>query len=211
MMNFPSFSPTRYLIVLISLLVIWSGVLAINPPDRETWALENVLAVIGVFILIFTYRRFQFSLLSYTCIFIFLILHEIGSHYTYAEVPYDAWLKRNLNWSLNDSMRWERNHFDRLVHFLWGFLFFLPVYEIGQRFAKVRGIWAYLFPLSFTMSTSLLYELIEWAAALVFGGDLGIAYLGTQGDVWDSHKDSFMATLGVGVAIGIAFISPRKL
>ena len=91
---------------------------------------------------------------------------------------------------------WERNHFDRVVHFLYGALLANPVREIFFHLAGARGFWSYFLPLDLTMSTSALYELIEWAAAEVFGANLGAAYLGTQGDPWDAQKDMALALSG---------------
>ncbi|MBK7645119.1 MAG: DUF2238 domain-containing protein, partial [Planctomycetes bacterium] len=90
----------------------------------------------------------------------------------------------------------ERNHYDRLVHFLFGLLFAVPIREIFLRVGQVRGFWAYYLPLDVAMAFSMLYELIEWGSALLFGGDLGAAYLGTQGDPWDAQKDMALASLG---------------
>ncbi len=97
---------------------------------------------------------------------------------------------------LQQLVGWERNNFDRVVHFTYGLLLAYPMREVFLRVANVRGFWGYFLPLDLTMSTSMLFELIEWAAAEVFGGDLGQAYLGTQGDVWDAHKDMALASLG---------------
>jgi putative membrane protein len=142
------------------------------------------------------HRGFIFSRLSYTLIFLFLCLHEIGAHYTYAEVPYDTWFRGLTGRSFNELVGWKRNNFDRLVHFSYGFLLAYPVREVFLRVVSVRGFWGYFLPLDLTMSTSMLYELVEWGAAEFFGGDLGMAYLGTQGDVWDAHKDMALASLG---------------
>lgn len=193
----------RYVLILCILLFIWAGLLAIAPFDRATWALENALAIIGILVLVLTYRRFQFSRLSYTLIFAFTCLHEVGSHYTYSEVPYNQWSTAISGTSINEIFGWERNHFDRLIHFLYGFLLAYPVREIFLRIADVRGFWGYALPMGFTMSTSLVYEQIEWGAAVVFGGELGMAYLGTQGDIWDSHKDGLLATIGALLSMGL--------
>src|SRR5262249_49902512 len=96
---------------------------------------------------------------------------------------------------------WERNHFDRFAHFGFGLLLAYPIREIFLRVADARGFWSYYLPLDVTMASSALFELMEWAAALVFGGDLGVAYLGTQGDPWDTHKDIALASLGALVAM----------
>jgi len=96
---------------------------------------------------------------------------------------------------------WERNNFDRIVHFSYGLLIAYPIREIYLRISNAEGFWGYFLPLDFTMSTSMIYELIEWGAAELFGGDLGIAYLGTQGDVWDAQKDMALASLGALIAM----------
>lgn len=184
--------------------------LAINPHDRQDWALENALAVVCVLFLAFTARRFPLSRVSYTLLFLFLCLHEVGAHYTYAEVPYDSWFEALSGRTLNSVLGLERNHFDRLVHFSYGLLLAYPIRELFCRVADVRGFWGYFLPLDVTMSTSMLFELFEWAAAEIFGGDLGVAYLGTQGDIWDAHKDMGLASLGAALAMIItAFINMR--
>jgi putative membrane protein len=190
-----------YLLVLVALFaVVWTG-LAIAPLYRHDWMLENFLAVLFMGTLALTWRRFPLSRVSYTLIFIFLCLHEVGAHYTYAEVPYNEWTEALFGRSLNDMMGWQRNHFDRLVHFSYGLLLAYPVREVFLRIANVRGFWGYFLPLDITMSTSMIFELFEWGAATVFGGDLGMAYLGTQGDVWDAHKDMALASLGALIAM----------
>jgi putative membrane protein len=186
----------RYPATLLALFTAIFLALGWSPSYREDWLLENVLVFLAVPFFVVTYRRLPLSKISYTALFLFLCLHEIGAHHTYAEVPYEQWFRSLLGVGLNETLGWERNHFDRLVHFLYGVLIVYPVREIFLRVANARGFWAYLFPLLVVMSTSLLFELIEWAAAMLFGGELGMAYLGTQGDIWDSHKDSALATLG---------------
>jgi len=102
--------------------------------------------------------------------------------------------------SLSEAAGTERNHYDRLVHFLYGLLLVYPVREVFLRVADAKGFWGYLLPLLVVMSSSLLYEFLEWGAVGLFGGDLGMAYLGTQGDVWDAQKDSLLATVGALLA-----------
>lgn len=192
-----------YLLVLsLVFFALWLA-LAITPHDRADWALENALVIILVVVMASTYRQFVFSRVSYSLIFIFMCLHQVGAHYTYALVPYDTWFSNLTGHSLNQLMGWERNHFDRLVHFCYGLLLAYPIREVFLRVAQVRGFWGYFLPLDLTMSTSMIFELIEWAVAEVFGGELGAAYLGTQGDVWDAHKDMALASLGALLAMGI--------
>jgi len=186
----------RYAASLLALFAVVFVALGWAPFYREDWLLENLLVFLLVPFFVVTYQRLPLSKISYSALFLFLCLHEVGAHYTYSEVPYDQWFQTLLGGGLNQALGWERNHFDRLVHFLYGVLIVYPVREIFLRVADARGFWGYLFPLLVVMSTSLLFELIEWAAAMLFGGDLGMAYLGTQGDIWDSHKDSAFAILG---------------
>lgn len=203
--------PSRYALVLAALFAVQFVALGIAPVSRSTWLLENLLAVGLVAALLAGYRRFRLSKVSYTLIFLFLALHELGSHYTYSLVPYDAWSQRWLGFSIDESFGFERNHFDRLVHFCYGLLFAYPVREVFLRIAAVRGFWGYFLPLDLTMSTSMVYELIEWGAAVQFGGELGHSYLGTQGDVWDAHKDMALASLGAVVAMLVTLAVNRAL
>jgi putative membrane protein len=201
----------KYLATLSVLFgVLWVA-LAIAPLYREDWLLENVLVFVFVGAMAATWRRFRFSRVSYTLIFLFLCLHETGSHYTYAEVPYNEWTRALFGRSLNDMLGWERNHFDRLVHFSYGLLLAYPLREVFLRIANVKGFWGYFLPLDITMSTSMIFELFEWGAAEMFGGDLGMAYLGTQGDIWDAHKDMALASLGALIAMLIVVAINRSL
>jgi putative membrane protein len=168
------------------------------------WVLENILTVVFVTVLILTRNKFRLSSLSYTLIFVFMALHTVGAHYTYADVPYEQWTGA-LGFSINKFFGFERNHFDRLVHFLFGFLLAYPVREVFMRVANARGAWSYYLPVELVMSLSMVYEIVEWGASLVVGGDLGMAYLGTQGDVWDAHKD--MALASAGAILGMLIVA----
>jgi len=173
--------------------------------------LENVAVVFVVLCIALSHKKLLLSRLSYTLIFVFLCLHEVGAHYTYAEVPYNEWTQQLFGFHFNDIIGWKRNNFDRVIHFLYGFLIAYPVREIFLRIANVRGFWGYFLPLDLTMSTSMLFELIEWIAAGVVGGELGMAYLGTQGDVWDAHKDMALASCGAVLAMAITALVNRRL
>ena len=200
----------RYVLTLLALFLALAIPLGIAPWHRADWLLENALVVAALAVLAVLHWRCPLSRISYTLVFLFLCLHEVGAHYTYAEVPYDAWWRSLTGRSFNEHFGWQRNHFDRLVPFLYGFLLAYPLRELFLRIADVRGFWGYFLPLDFTMSTSLLYELVEWAAAEFFGGELGQAYLGTQGDVWDAHKDMALASLGALLAMMITALIVRR-
>jgi putative membrane protein len=192
----------RYPLALLAVYsVIWLA-LAIDPVYRDDWLLENVLIFLSVPLLVFTAKRLRFSDFTYTCLFAFFVLHSIGSHYTYALVPYDDWFRALTGGSLNELLGFERNHFDRLVHFLYGVLVTPAAVELFAHYGRYPRAWAVLFPFLFMASHSGIYEIIEWGAAIVFGGDLGQAYLGTQGDIWDGQRDMALAMLGSAITIG---------
>jgi putative membrane protein len=189
-------SRTRYLKTLaIAFAMLWMA-LAVAPYDRDTWLLENALLILGVLVLWSTRRSLPLSTTSYTMLFVFFCFHAIGAHFTYSLVPYDEALRNLSGMSIRESFDFDRNHYDRLVHFAYGFLLLLPLRELLVLFARVRGFWSYFLPLDIVMSSSLLYELIEWGAAVIYGGPLGAAFLGTQGDEWDAHRDMALAGLG---------------
>jgi putative membrane protein len=185
-------------------LVVWL-LLAIAPKYRADWALENLLVVAFALAWWLKPTSAVSSKLSCTLLFLFLCLHEVGAHYTYAEVPYDAWFETAFGTTLNAVLGLERNHFDRLVHFLYGLLLTYPMRELLVRSAGLRGFWSFFLPITISMAGSLFFELVEWIASLLFGGDLGIAYLGTQGDQWDAQKDMALAALGALLAMGATY------
>jgi len=172
------FHSPRYPRFLLGLYVLWFLAWAYQPWVFSDWVLEHSLTVVWLGFLIATHRRFPFSNISYTLIFVHLCLHTVGAHYTYALVPYNDWTQAAFGFRLNDLLGFERNHYDRLVHFSFGLLLAYPVREVFLRVAGAKGFWGYYLPVDLTMSFSMLYELIEWAAAELFGGELGQAYLG---------------------------------
>ncbi|MCU0939635.1 MAG: DUF2238 domain-containing protein [Burkholderiaceae bacterium] len=195
-----TFSRRAYLGTLIGLFAVFWAALAIHPHDRSDWLLENLLLVVFVAALVASRRALPLSRISYTLIWVFLLLHTVGAHYTYSLVPWSQWLQAI---GLPAPAEGSRNHFDRVVHFLYGLLLAYPIREVFLRVADLRGFWGYFFPFDVTLSTSVLYELMEWASAEVFGGDLGVAFLGTQGDMWDAQKDMALAGLGALAAMAI--------
>lgn len=192
----PSGPSAAWPLTLLAIFIAVFVALAIDPSYRQDWLLENVIVLVAVPVLVATYPRLRFSNGAYTALFVFLLFHEIGSHYTYAEVPYDRWWQDVFGYSLKDALGFERNHYDRLVHFLYGLLVMPAVVELLAARAGLRGIWRWLVPVFFVMGHSQLFELVEWWAAEVFGGDLGVAYLAIQGDEWDAQKDMALASLG---------------
>jgi putative membrane protein len=183
-------------------LALWIA-LAVAPFDRRDWLLENLLTLVTLVLLVITARRHPLPRVSYVLVFAFLCLHIVGAHYTYSEVPYERWGQAALGLSLNGLLGWQRNNFDRVIHFAYGLLLAWPVRERLRYAGVAPGVWAYLQPVNLALSSSVLYELLEWGTANLVAGDLGMAYLGTQGDVWDAHKDMALAGLGAVLAMAI--------
>jgi putative membrane protein len=176
--------------------------LGIAPVDRGAWLLENVLVAIAIAIFIATRQRLRFSDLSYTLLFLFFVVHEIGAHYTYARVPWADW----LTWLGGGVVRLPagvRNDYDRVVHFCYGLLVLRPAVELLRGVSPPAGVWAWILPPFFILSHAALYEQLEWAATAVFSDELGSTYLGAQGDPWDSEWDVLMAVIGALLALGI--------
>jgi putative membrane protein len=191
-------------VLLLAFGAVWAA-LAIAPSYRQDWLLENVLVFVAVPLLAVTSRTLRFSNRAYTCMFVFFVLHAIGAHYTYSEVPWREWLHLQDAGTVPGPA--TRNNYDRFVHFSYGLLMFPAVWELFAARASPQRIWRYVMPVSFLMAHAVVYELIEWGAAELFGGDLGVAYLGTQGDVWDAQKDMGLAVTGImaGLLLTLAF------
>lgn len=193
---------SRYRWVLIAVFSVFWVWAAIKPKYPHDWLLENYLIFIFVPVILLMSRYFELSNLSYTLITLFLIFHVVGSHYTYAEVPF--------GYSLQNLLGADRNMYDRLVHFSFGFLLTYPIREFFMRIVKVKGFWSYYLPFDVTLSFSAAYEIIEWAAAVNVNAAAGIAFLGAQGDIWDAQKDMLMAAVGAVLAMTIiAFINMK--
>lgn len=178
-------------------LFVWGNSL-LGTTDIANWILENLLVFIFLTGLVVTYKKFQFSDLSLLLICIYLCLHVYGSKYTYAENPFGYWLMEQFDTS--------RNHYDRLVHFGFGFLLAYPMRELFLKWFKFPRWVAWLLPIEITLSISGFYELIEWGVADIFFPEQGDAYLGTQGDVWDAQKDIFLAFSGAILATTIVSV-----
>jgi putative membrane protein len=184
---------TRYhASLLVAFIAVW-GWAAIEPKYPHDWLLENYLVFIFVPIILIVSRYFRLSNLSYTLITLFMTLHVIGSHYTYAEVPFGYHLQQWLGA--------ERNMYDRLVHFSFGLLLAYPMREVFLRIARTKGVWGYWLPVELVLAFSAAYEIIEWLVAAQVDPSAGLAFLGSQGDVWDAQKDMLVAGIGAVMAM----------
>jgi putative membrane protein len=178
--------PRSHKIVYAIYAIIWT-ILAIDPKYRDDWLLENVLVFVVFPLLIWLDKKQHLTLTSIILLLIFASLHSLGSHFTYAEMKYFD--------PVTHFFGFERNHFDRVVHFLFGLLAFRALFELlTPGITRIRT--ALLFTFTMVVTISTFYEILEWLAAIIFHPELGIAFLGTQGDVWDSQKDIIAAILG---------------
>jgi putative membrane protein len=180
---------TLCLLAAVFAVIAWSG---FAPKDRMTWWLEVTPALIGLVVLVAT-RRFRFTPLVQVLIALHMMLLAVGGHYTYAEVPLGNWIR--------DAFHLGRNHYDRLGHFAQGFVPALITREIIlQRDVVASRGWAAFFALCTAMTISALYELIEWITAVIYGSNAD-AFLGGQGDIWDTQKDMGCAFVGAAIAL----------
>ncbi len=189
---------TKYkVLLLVAFILVWVWA-AIEPSYRHDWLLENYLVFIFVPLLLLLSHWLRLSSLSYTLITAFMILHVIGSHYTYSEVPF--------GYALQDWLGADRNMYDRLVHFSFGLLLAYPIREVFVRITKAKGFWALYLPVELTFAFSAIYEIIEWLTARNVDLSAGLAFLGAQGDVWDAQKDMLLAGIGAVIAMLVVMI-----
>jgi putative membrane protein len=173
------------LLALFVAALVWS---AIRPLEYFTWFLEVFPALIGIVVLLATYRRFPLTPLLYVLLFLHALILIVGGHYTYAEVPLGYWMERAFGFT--------RNHYDRIGHFAQGFVPAIAARELLIRGNVVRGRrWLFFIIVSICLAISATYELFECAVAIATGSK-GDAFLGTQGDVWDTQKDMALAAVG---------------
>ena len=179
----------RYLLLFggsLAAVFMWSGT---HPRDVATWWLEVMPVIIGVPILVATYRRFPLTSLAYVLIWLHAIILMVGGHYTYAEMPLFNWIR--------DAFNLSRNHYDRVGHLAQGFVPAILAREILLRTSPLRpGKWLFFLVCCVALAISAFYELVEWWAALLTSPETGTAFLGTQGDVWDTQWDMALALVG---------------
>ena len=179
-------------------ILVWI-LMAINPKYPADWLLENILIFIFFPFVFWMDKKHNYTLLGIILLLIFASLHSLGAHYTYAEMEYFD--------IITQFFGFERNHFDRLVHFLFGLLVFRILFEmIILSATSTRS--ALVFTFTMLLSISTIYELFEWISVVVLYPDLGMAFLGTQGDIWDAHKDILVAS--IGALLNILFYQSYK-
>ena len=185
----------RELMVLLILYLVGFILLAISPHDRADWALENFFPISQLIAVIIAYRYYKFTRISYYMIFFYLFVQSWGGHFTYAEAAPFNWLR--------DEFHLARNHYDRVAHFMLGFLLGLPIREILMQFISASRRWINFLTASLVLAIGAFYEFIEWWVAVSVTPNLGDKFLGTQGDIWDTQWDMFLALVGAVLMIAI--------
>ncbi len=185
-------------LIVATCFVAWV-ITAIRPHDPQAWLLEQIAALLCIGLLLWANRRVRLSLSAKASLGVLFVAHVIGTHYTYSLTPYDAFCTDWLGFSPNQLFGWERNHYDRFVHLLYGICVMAPSAEVWQAVLKCSPRSAWFVSWHWVISTSAIYELMEWSAALVVAREAGINYLGTQGDVWDAQADIALAGLGAAM------------
>ena len=183
-----------HLLAIVFLIVFIA--LGIKPVDRDVWIVEVIPIVITFLILATTFKKFRFSNFSYTLMSLWMFWHTVGGHYTFANVPFDF---------VTELFGFERNNFDRIGHFIIGFYAF-PMTELVVRKKWAGPVLASFFGLFFVVTIATSYEVIEWLYAVIEGGEAGMEFLGSQGDVWDAQKDMLADTLGAVFSLALFWL-----
>ncbi|MGP4788413.1 DUF2238 domain-containing protein [Psychrobacter sp. 1Y11] len=194
-----------------TVLVLITIVLAsIEPLAWSSYLLHQAGTLLFMAVMLFLYRHWHLSNSAYVQAMMFLIIHIIGARYLYSYVPYDEWTQGLIGVKVSDIFGWQRNMYDRLVHFSYGLLLFAAMYESLEHIFKIKSVKALIaITLMLNMSTSLLYELFEWSLAMTMSPEAAEAYNGQQGDMWDAHKDMALALFGGLIAAGGFVLNAR--
>ena len=195
----------RYQLVFTGLTLLAIPFSFVNAPYPQELVLQHVPTLIGLLLLTLAVIFIRPTGLSFSCILVFVWLHLIGARWIYSFVPYDAVAEKIAGTSLSDYFGWERNHYDRLVHFASGILGVPPASECLQRFASMRPLGAAVMGVSCIMAFGAVYEILEWQIAVTFSPAQAEAYNGQQGDVWDPQKDLALAGIGSLLSAGLVF------
>ncbi|MFT0182279.1 DUF2238 domain-containing protein [Pseudomonas benzopyrenica] len=187
---------SRLQLLLLLTLAVLTLALGWSPLDRFTWTIEQLLVIIAVLGVALVQRRLRLSASASLQLFGFLVLHQIGAHYTYSRVPYDDAWQALTGYRLTEVLDLQRNHYDRLVHLAYGLLLARPIREVVQGLTGLRGWRSAYVALEFILASSAGYELMEWLGADLLAGDAAEAFVGAQGDPWDAQKDMALAFVG---------------
>ncbi len=222
-MSFASFGPVGLVSVLVVILprdsyqrvlflffLLFFAGSCVAPPYLQYLLMQHVPTVLAVFLLAYLSNRFVISRLSFSSIILFLCLHTLGARYLYSYVPYDVWSEKLLGVNLSETFGFQRNHYDRLVHFSYGLLLAVPVQEFERRYLSLSTTVSCVLAVEFIIATSASYELIEWLVAVVFTPEWAGQFLGQQGDIFDAQKDTALATAGAVISVSVLALTSNQ-
>lgn len=194
----------------LALIVLVVAIASIHPLEFESYLLHQAGTVFMLIALLIAFKKIGLNYLSFCLYLAFLFIHIIGAHYLYSYVPYNQWILYFFNFDLNQSMGWSRNMYDRLVHFAYGLLLYPFVYRCFQVWLpNTKPFSHFLLVIQFAMASSVFYELLEWGLSIGLSPEDAENYNGQQGDMWDAHKDMFLATIGA-ILTGIIQLVKQK-
>lgn len=196
--------------LLFVLFLCFFAVSCIAPPYLQFLLMQHVPTIVAVWLLAWLSNRIEISRFSFALVILFLSLHTLGARYLYSYTPYDEWCEWLFGFNLSDVLGFQRNHYDRLVHFSYGLLLAIPVQEFERRHLKLSHTVASLLAIEFILATSAGYELLEWMVAVVFTPTWADQFLGQQGDAFDAQKDTALATTGACLSIGVSMWRFRR-
>ena len=200
----------RYQRTLFQFFLLFFAGSCVAPPYLRFLLMQHVPTLLAAFLLAYLSNRFVIGRLSFSSIILFLCLHTLGARYLYSYVPYDVWSEKLMGVNLSETFGFQRNHYDRLVHFSYGLLLAVPVQEFERRYLRLSTAISSVLAIEFIIATSASYELIEWLVAIIFTADWAEQFLGQQGDIFDAQKDTALATAGAVVSISVLALANRR-
>lgn len=194
----------------LALIVLVVAIASIHPLEFESYLLHQAGTLFMLIALLIAFKKIGLNYFSFCLYLAFLFIHIIGAHYLYSYVPYNQWILYFFNFDLNQSMGWSRNMYDRLVHFAYGLLLYPFIYRCFQVWLpNTKPFSLFLLVIQFVMASSVFYELLEWGLSIGLSPEDAENYNGQQGDMWDAHKDMFLATIGA-ILTGIIQLVKQK-
>ncbi len=198
--------------VLLALFLLLFALTCINPPWPRDFVLEHIPTTTTLLLLLLVRKKVGISLLSDSLILSFMLLHLLGARYLYSNVPYNDWTESLFGINLNESLGLgDRNHYDRLVHFLFGLMIVIPAWRFAFRVLELNRIWSAVVAMMFILAMGTVYEVAEWGIAVLISPEAAENYNGQQGDIWDPQRDMLLAAIGAGVSLaGVLFFCRRR-
>jgi putative membrane protein len=195
---------------LFLLFLLFFAVSCISPPYLQFLLMQHVPTILSALLLGYLSNRFVISKGSFASIIAFLCLHTLGARYLYSYTPYDAWAEAIFHVNVSELFGFQRNHYDRVVHFSYGLLLVIPVQEFERRYLRLSLAVSSILAIEFIIATSASYEMLEWLVAVVFAPAWAEQFLGQQGDIFDAQKDTALATVGAILSVIIMALAAQR-